>query len=125
MLWFCGCKDHPIAVMKSISCLRACMFRCSVTQSCPTLCHPMDCRPPGCSVHGIFQADYRQWVAISFSNPMYLYVITNNCNYIYIYIHTHTHNFLYNLYFYLLISLKFLRQCTEITGCMILCLKEF
>ena len=26
---------------------------CSVTQSCPTLCHPMDCSPPGSSVHGI------------------------------------------------------------------------
>ena len=23
-----------------------------VTQSCPILCHPMDCRPPGSSVHG-------------------------------------------------------------------------
>jgi len=23
-------------------------------QSCPTLCNPMDCSPPGCSVHGIF-----------------------------------------------------------------------
>ena len=26
-----------------------------VTQSCPTLCDPMDCRPPGSSIHGIFQ----------------------------------------------------------------------
>ena len=25
---------------------------CLVTQSCPTLCDPMDCSPPGCSVHG-------------------------------------------------------------------------
>ena len=25
-------------------------------QSCPTLCNPMDCRPPGSSVYGIFQA---------------------------------------------------------------------
>ena len=25
-------------------------------QSCPTLCDPMDCSPPGSSVHGIFQA---------------------------------------------------------------------
>ena len=25
-------------------------------QSCLTLCHPMDCRPPGSSVHGILQA---------------------------------------------------------------------
>ena len=25
---------------------------CLVTQSCPTLCNPMDCSPPGSSVHG-------------------------------------------------------------------------
>ena len=29
---------------------------CSVTQSCPTLCDPMDCNPPGSSVHRISQA---------------------------------------------------------------------
>ena len=28
---------------------------CSVAQSCPTLCDPMDCSPPGSSVHRIFQ----------------------------------------------------------------------
>ena len=27
-----------------------------VTQSCPTLSDPMDCSPPGFSLHGIFQA---------------------------------------------------------------------
>ena len=27
-----------------------------VTQSCPSLCDPMDCRPPGSSVHGTFQS---------------------------------------------------------------------
>ena len=26
-----------------------------VIQSCPTLCNPMDCSPPGSSVHGILQ----------------------------------------------------------------------
>ena len=31
---------------------------CSVTLSCPTLCVPMDCSPPGSSVHGILQAKY-------------------------------------------------------------------
>ena len=38
-----------------------------VTQSCPTLCDPMDCSPPGSSVHGILQARIPQWVSISFS----------------------------------------------------------
>ena len=27
-----------------------------VAQSCPTLCDPMDCSPPGSSLHGILQA---------------------------------------------------------------------
>ena len=38
-----------------------------VTQSCPTLCDPMDCSPPGSSVRGILQARILEWVAISFS----------------------------------------------------------
>ena len=32
------------------------MCVCSVAKSCLTLCDPMDCSPPGSSVHGIFQA---------------------------------------------------------------------
>ena len=38
-----------------------------VTQSCLTLCNPMDCSPPGSSVHGILQAGILEWVAISSS----------------------------------------------------------
>ena len=38
-----------------------------VTQSCPTLCNPMDCSPPGSSVHGILQARILEWVAVPFS----------------------------------------------------------
>ena len=40
---------------------------CSVTQSCPTLCDPMDCNPPGSSVHGISQARILEWGTISSS----------------------------------------------------------
>ena len=36
-------------------------------QSCLTLCDPMDCSPPGSSVHEIFQARILEWIAISFS----------------------------------------------------------
>ena len=39
----------------------------SDTQLCLTLCDPMDCRPPGSSVHGILMARILEWVAISFS----------------------------------------------------------
>ena len=38
-----------------------------VTQSCPTLCDPMDCSPPDSSVHGILQVRILEWVAIPFS----------------------------------------------------------
>ena len=38
-----------------------------VTQFCLTLCDPMDCSPPGSSIHGILQARILEWVAISFS----------------------------------------------------------
>ena len=34
-----------------------------VSQSCPTLSDPMDCSPPGSSVHGIFQARVLEWGA--------------------------------------------------------------
>ena len=36
-------------------------------QSCSPLCDPMDCSPPGSSVHGIFQARILEWLAISSS----------------------------------------------------------
>ena len=38
-----------------------------VAQSCPTLCDPMDCSPPGSSIHGTLQARVLEWVAIAFS----------------------------------------------------------
>ena len=40
-------------------------------QSCPTLCDPMDCSPPGSSVHGILQARILEWVAIAFSRESF------------------------------------------------------
>ena len=35
-----------------------------LAQSCPALCDPLDCSPPGSSVHGIFQARIPEWVAM-------------------------------------------------------------
>ena len=40
---------------------------CLCALLCPTLCCPMDCRPPGSSVHGIFQVRLLEWNAISYS----------------------------------------------------------
>ena len=37
---------------------------CLVTQSCLTLCDPMDCSAPGASVHGILQARILKWAAM-------------------------------------------------------------
>ena len=37
-------------------------------QSCPTLCNPIDGRPPGSPIPGILQARTLEWVAISFSS---------------------------------------------------------
>ena len=42
-----------------------------VAQSCLTLQDPMDCSPPGSSVHGIFQARVLEWGAIAFSGFLY------------------------------------------------------
>ena len=47
--------DQPAAAAKSL-------------QSCLTLSDPMDCRPPGSSVHGIFQARVLEWDAIALSD---------------------------------------------------------
>ena len=44
---------------------------CVCVQSCLTLCNPMDCSPPGSSVHGIFQARILEWVAISSSQRIF------------------------------------------------------
>ena len=43
------------------------MWYVLVTQSCPTLCNPMDCTLPGSSILGILQARILEWVAIPFS----------------------------------------------------------
>ena len=46
-------------------------------QSCPTLCDPMDCSPPGSSIHGILQASVLEWGAMPSSRGVSL---TQGCN---------------------------------------------
>ena len=48
-----------------------CAHACSVAQSCLTLCNPMNCSPPGSSVHGIFQARILEQVAVSYSRDSF------------------------------------------------------
>ena len=47
-----------------------CESESKVTQSCPTLCDPMDCNLPGSSIHGIFQARALEWLPLP--SPGYL-----------------------------------------------------
>ena len=57
----CWGPKHKRNSFKAICCC------CSVSKLCPPLCGPVDCRPPGCSVHGISQARILEWIAISYS----------------------------------------------------------
>ena len=45
--------------------LCVCVCACSVAKLCLTSCDPMDCSPPGSSMHGLFLARILEWVAIS------------------------------------------------------------
>ena len=56
------CNAYDVCVCVCVcACARVC------TQSCLTLCRPMDCSPPDSSVHGIFQARILELGAISYS----------------------------------------------------------
>ena len=46
---------------------REMLCACVPAQLCLTLCNPMDCSPPGPSIHGILQTRILEWVAIPFS----------------------------------------------------------
>ena len=59
---------HGVCVCVCV-CARACT--CMSAHSYLTLCNPMDCSPPGSSVHGIFQARILEWVAISSSRGFF------------------------------------------------------
>ena len=43
---------------------------CASVQSCPTLCDPVDCSPPGSSVQGILLARILEWLASPFSGDL-------------------------------------------------------
>ena len=69
--WYSGKETHRIDGYNSKCCfcydLCVCVCVCSVAQPRPTLCDPMDCSPPGSSVHRVFQARILEQVAISYS----------------------------------------------------------
>ena len=59
------CSQHPGGSRSPAStafptfCMRA-----KSLQSCPSLCDPVDCSPPGSSVHGTLQATILEWVVM-------------------------------------------------------------
>ena len=46
-----------------------------VAQSCPTLHYPMDCSPPGSSIHGIFQARALEWGCHRLLRPVCIVIL--------------------------------------------------
>ena len=51
-----------------------------VAQLCQTLRGPMDCSPPGSSIHGIFQARVLEWGVIAFSEVDSIQLLSNRAD---------------------------------------------
>ena len=74
-------KNIHFPVMNLISLISQCwcvdyiFVLCTQSLSRIQLCSPMNCSPPGSSVHGIFQARILEWVSISYSRGLHSYVI--------------------------------------------------
>ena len=67
---FYYCYDFTFTVYFPIINLHNCIAAATAAkslQSCPTLCDPMDCSPPGSCVHGILQARY--WSGLPWPPP--------------------------------------------------------
>ena len=58
-------KRKPTKAFEQGPDMLSCMY--SITQSCLTLCNPVDCSPPSPSVQGLFQARILEQVAICYS----------------------------------------------------------
>ena len=64
------CHTDPSSFLCSVSYesfILMCMHMYTHAQSCLTLCDPMDCSPPGSSVHGISKQEY--WSGLPFPTP--------------------------------------------------------
>ena len=59
--------DHFAVHLKLAQPCKLTTCSCSVAQSCPTLCDPMDCKPPDSSVHRLLQGWILEWIATSSS----------------------------------------------------------
>ena len=60
-----GLREERFYTESSFATAVECVCVCAQWfQSCLNLCNPMDCSPPGSSVHGILQARILEWVAM-------------------------------------------------------------
>ena len=65
-LWDSPGKNTGVGCHFLFQCMKV-KSESEVAQSCLTLSDPMDCSPPGSSIHGIFEARVLEWGAIAFS----------------------------------------------------------
>ena len=73
--WDSAGKNTGVGCHFLLQCMKVKSER-EVAQSCLTLSDPMDCSPPGSSIHGIFQARVLEWGAIAFSVEQ-VYMVVN------------------------------------------------
>ena len=64
--WDSAGKNTGVGCHFLLQCMKV-KSESEVARSCLTLSDPMDCSPPGSSVHGIFRARVLEWGAIAFS----------------------------------------------------------
>ena len=64
--WDSPGKNTGVGCHFLLQCMKV-KIESEVVQSSPTLLDPVNCSPPGSSVHGIFQARVLEWGAIAFS----------------------------------------------------------
>ena len=62
-------KEKVLEATSAVNPMTQPPLRVLVTQSCPTLCNPMDCRSPSSSVHGILQATHFRLEWLPFPSP--------------------------------------------------------
>ena len=68
-------SPQPYPFLHHLCC--SCMHAKSL-QLCLTLCDPMDCIPPGSSVHGILQARIMEWIASITSVSLMMWVLVGS-----------------------------------------------
>ena len=61
LVYACMCIRYICICVCVCVCVRVCA---QLLQSCLIICYPVNCSPPGSSVHGILQASILEWVTI-------------------------------------------------------------